>query len=177
MTNPANWTAFKQAVLTPGAWTRRRFLVNCFGLCCGALLPWRKAAAQTTLDASHAATLQILVGGLLPQDEFSPSAAALGVHLQIISDARQDPALAILISDGCRWLNQSFGALSALDAAQIERLLQAMSEADWDVGPRIFYHQLRDRTMMYYYADPRAWNGLSVHRPPQPLGYPESSES
>jgi len=27
--------------------------------------------------------------------------------------------------------------------------------------------------VMYYYADPKAWVGSVINRPPQPIGYPE----
>lgn len=118
-------------------------------------------------------TLRIFVDALLPSDDLTPAASILEVHTQILKDAEQDSALRQLIEGGCQWLQQSIGSLAELDSKQLERLLQAMSEADWDSGPKNFFYQIRDLAVMYYYADPRAWEGSAINRPPQPIGYPE----
>ena len=136
------------------------------------LFPINRAVAQPLVSPSYEETLRIFVDALLPADDLTPAASVLEVHTQILKDAEQDAALQQLIDDGCQWLQQSIGSLSALDSSQLERLLQAMSEADWDSGPKNFFHQIRDRAVMYYYADPRAWVGSDINRPPQPIGYP-----
>lgn len=137
------------------------------------LLPINRALAKPNPKLLYEETLRIFVDALLPADELTPAASELNVHIQIMNDAIQNPGLESLIVEGCQWLKQSLGSLSALDSEQIERLLFAMSKADWDTGPRNFYHEIRDRAVMYYYADPRAWVGSAINRPPQPLGYPE----
>ncbi|OGV76611.1 MAG: hypothetical protein A3I83_02545 [Methylotenera sp. RIFCSPLOWO2_02_FULL_45_14] len=144
------------------------------GLLFGAwIFPVKLLAAQPVANRSIDETLRIFVDALLPADDLTPAASALEVHTQIVKDAEQDPALKELVSAGCQWLEQSVGSLAALDSDQLERLLQAMSEADWDSGPKNFFYQIRDRAVTYYYADPRAWVGSVINRPPQPMGYPE----
>jgi len=138
------------------------------------LFPINLAAAQPRISLSIDETLRIFVDALLPADNLTPAASILEVHTQILKDAAQDSALQQLITDGCQWLEQSIGSLAELDSKQLERLLQAMSEADWDSGPRNFFYQIRDRAVTYYYADSRAWVGSVINRPPQPIGYPEA---
>ena len=138
------------------------------------LFPINLAAAQPRISLSIDETLRIFVDALLPADNLTPAASILEVHTQILKDAAQDSALQQLITDGCQWLEQSIGSLAELDSKQLERLLQAMSEADWDSGPKNFFYQIRDRAVTYYYADPRAWAGSAINRPPQPIGYPEA---
>ena len=133
--------------------------------------------AQPRVNPSCEETLRIFVDALLPADELTPAASVLEVHTQILNDAEQTAALRQLIDDGCSWLEQSVGSLKTLDSGQLERLLQAMSEAGWDTGPRNFFHEIRDRAVMYYYADPRAWTGSAINRPPQPIGYPEAIDT
>ena len=133
--------------------------------------------AQARVSPSCEETLRIIVDALLPADELTPAASVLEVHTQILKDAEQLAALRQLIDDGCHWLEQSVGSLKTLDSGQLERLLQAMSEAGWDSGPRNFFHEIRDRAVTYYYADPRAWAGSAINRPPQPIGYPEAVDS
>jgi len=130
--------------------------------------------AQPRVSPSYEETLRIFVDALLPADDLTPAASVLEVHTQILKDAEQVAALRQLINDGCYWLEQSVGSLKTLDSGQLERLLQAMSEAAWDSGPKNFFHEIRDRAVMYYYADPRAWAGSVINRPPQPMGYPEA---
>lgn len=147
-------------------------------LCFGAwLVPLTRAAAQARINPSCEETLRIFVDALLPADELTPAASVLEVHTQILKDAEQTAALRQLIDDGCSWLEQSVGSLKNLDSGQLERLLQAMSGAGWDTGPRNFFHEMRDRAVMYYYADPRAWAGSAINRPPQPIGYPEAIDT
>lgn len=159
-------------------WSRRHFLVNFSKLLLvTGLLPCRNLFAQAQADIPHSVSLAILVDALLPADELTPAASTLNVHLLILKEAEQDPSLQQLIDEGLQWLAQSVGPLALLDAAQIDRLLQAMSDAGWDTGPKHFFYQLRDRTVSHYYANPLAWAGSAINRPPQPLGYPELSQS
>jgi len=138
------------------------------------LFPINLAVAQPRVSSSYEETLRIFVDTLLPADDLTPAASVLDVHTQILKDAELDTALLQLIDGGCQWLEQSIGSLAMLDSGQLERLLLAMSEADWDSGPKNFFYQIRDRAVMYYYADPRAWVGSAISRPPQPIGYPEA---
>ena len=155
-------------------WSRRRWLKTLAGVLVGVgLYSPQLLIAQSSLKLSHEDILRLLVDALLPADALTPAASALNVHRQILNEATQNPALTLLISDGCQWINQSFASFSSFDSMQMERLLLAMSTADWDTGPRNFYHEIRDRAVMYYYADPKAWVGSVINRPPQPIGYLE----
>jgi hypothetical protein len=166
---------FNRSVCAARVWSRRRWLAGVVGLFFGTwLFPINRVAAQSPVSPSHNKTLRIFVDALLPEDDLTPAASALEVHTQILKDAEQDASLRLLIADGCGWLEQSIGSLETLDSGQIERLLQAMSKADWDSGPRNFFYQIRDRAVTYYYADPGAWAGSVINRPPQPMGYPEA---
>ena len=163
---------YRLAIQATQAWSRRRWLA-CVGILSLSVWPLFAPAAPR-IRPSQAQTLRVFVDALLPADEFTPAASALDVHTLILNDADKDPALRLLIQEGCRWLGQSVGALAALDPDQMLRLLNAMNEADWDSGPRNFFYHFRDRAVMHYYADPRAWVGLAIQRPPQPLGYPDA---
>jgi hypothetical protein len=118
--------------------------------------------------------MRVLVDAILPADELTPAASTLEIHTKILNDAKQDATLQQLIDDGFLWLEQSIDSLTELDSNQLEQLLQAMSDSNWDSGPKNFFYQIRDRAVMYYYADPRAWVGSAINRPPQPMGYPEA---
>ena len=169
---------FQRAIYAARAWSRRRWLARAGALCFGAwVVPFTRAVAQSPVSPSYQETLRIFVDALLPADELTPAASVLEVHTQILKDAEQATALRQLINEGCSWLAQSVGSLKTLDSGQLERLLQAMSEAGWDSGPRNFFHEIRDRTVTYYYADPRAWAGSAINRPPQPIGYPEAIDT
>jgi hypothetical protein len=52
------------------------------------------------------------------------------------------------------------------------KIVQWMSEADWNQIPRRFYELMRQVAIEVYYTDPAAWAGLALQRPPQPFGYP-----
>jgi hypothetical protein len=138
------------------------------------LVRFNRAAAQPRVSPSYEETLRIFVDALLPADALTPAASVLEVHTQILKEAERVAALRRLIDDGCYWLEHSVGSLKTLDSGQLERLLQAMSVAPWDSGPRNFFQEIRDRAVTYYYADPRAWAGSAINRPPQPMGYPEA---
>lgn len=161
---------YRLAIQATHAWSRRRWLACILSLSAWPLLA--RAAPRTS--PSQFKTLRVFVDALLPADAQTPAASALNVHTLIMNDADKDPALRLLIQEGVRWLEQSVGELAALKPDQMLRLLNAMSDADWDSGPRNFFYHIRDRAVMHYYADPRAWAGLAIQRPPQPLGYPDA---
>lgn len=157
-------------------WSRRRWL-NSIAILCGAWLgKFSDTDAKDYELSRYEDTLRILLDSILPADDLTPAASTLSVHSQLLAIAQQDATLGRLISQGCGWLEQTYGALSALNTAQIEQLLQAMSVADWESGPRVFFHEIRDRSVQLYYADSRSWAGLAVNRPPQYLGYPAAVE-
>jgi len=168
---------YKLTSIAASAWSRRRFFLNMGKLfLAGFLLPAQSASAQLQLGLplSQKEILRVFVDALLPADELTPAASTLDIHQLILDEAKGNLALQPLIDEGCLWLQQSFGALTALDSQQLERLLQAMDNADWDTGPKNFFYHIRDRAVYHYYANPRAWAGSAISRSPQPLGYPEA---
>lgn len=162
--------SYRLTIQATQAWSRRRWLACILSLGAWPLL----ARAAPHPSPSQFKTLRVFVDALLPADALTPAASALGVHTLIMKDADKDPALRLLIQEGVRWLEQSVGELAALKPDQMLRLLNAMSDADWDSGPRNFFYHIRDRAVTHYYADPRAWVGLAIQLPPQPHGYPDA---
>ncbi len=159
-------------------WSRRQLLrILCRGCVAIGLSSVTKAFSQPHRQILQVETLRVFVDALLPEDSLSPSACTLNVHKLILDDAKYDSGLQQLIDDGCRWLEQDFGPLSKLEPNQLEQLLQAMNDASWNSGPKNFFYHIRDRAVLHYYADPSSWQGTVINRPPQPVGYPEVTES
>lgn len=152
------------------ALSRRSFLILLASL----------AAATTacTEDISSAAfptdTLTAYVDVLVPADEFGPSASEVGVHQTLIRQAESDPAFRQLLILGFRWIgNQTGSGFLALSAEAKEQLLLRMSGMPLETLPRALFDFLRYQCFAAYYANPRAWAGLAIDRPPQPIGYPD----
>lgn len=127
------------------------------------------AAAPSPLEkTSFAAFLDVL----LPRDSLSGSATDLRVDKQLWDLAADDARFRRLIGLGCQWLNATGGPpFAELDAGQQIAVVEWMSHADWNEVPRRFYELVRQTAVEVYYSDPAAWRGLSIERPPQPLGY------
>jgi len=161
--------------IAANAWSRRRFFLDIGKLLlANFILPTKSVFAQPIALPSKQEILRVFVDALLPADELTPAASKLDVHLLILNEAKQDPDLQQLIDDGCLWLQQSFSSFIELDDKQLERLLQAMSDTEWNTGPKNFFYRIRDHAVFHYYADPQSWVGSAISRPPQPLGYPEA---
>jgi len=117
-------------------------------------------------------SLRAFVDVLIPADAFSPAASAVGVDAQIIALSKNDYRFRKLLSVGFKWLDSQMpGGFAQLpEDAQI-RVVDWMSQADGNSLPRRLFEILRYESMSFYYADHRSWQGLSIQRPPQPIGY------
>jgi hypothetical protein len=108
---------------------------------------------------------------LIPADEWTPCASALGVDRQLWAQALKDAEYARLVTFGCQWLDryhpQGFVGLSFDER---EALLTWMSQAPWEAPQRRFFDLVRDHAMTLYYLQPAARRGTLLEEPPQPGG-------
>jgi hypothetical protein len=125
--------------------------------------------APTSVEKS---TLAAFVDVLIPRDRFTGSATDLQVDAQLWSLAESSEKLRQLLAAGCEWLNQTGGPpFAELRYKQQYKLVAWMAESDWNNVPRLFYEIVRSSAMRFYFAQPAAWEGLAIDRPPQPQGY------
>jgi len=131
--------------------------------------PALAGAAPSPLErATFAAFLDVL----LPRDTLSGSATDLQVDVQLWALSDAEARFRRLIELGCQWLNMTGGPpFAKLAAEQQIAVVEWMSHSDWSQAPRRFYELVRQTAVEVYYSDPAAWRGLSIERPPQPLGY------
>jgi hypothetical protein len=109
---------------------------------------------------------------LLPRDALTGSATELRVDEQLWLLADSEARFRRLVVLGCQWLNMTGGPpFIELTAEQKIAVVEWMSRSDWNEVPRRFYELVRQTAVEVYYSDPAAWRGLSIERPPQPLGY------
>ena len=94
----------------------------------------------------------------------------MDAQLWALADA--DARFRRLIELGCQWLNMTGGPpFAELTAGQQIAVVEWMSHSDWSAVPRRFYELVRQTAVEVYYSNPATWRGLSIERPPQPLGY------
>jgi hypothetical protein len=116
--------------------------------------------------------LSALVDVLIPADEFTPSASALGVGNILLEQADSDAEFRPWLAAGMKWLDQGVpGSFILREESTRVVLLERLAGSAIGSQARTFFEILRLRTMTAYYADPRSWVGLAIDRPPQPLGY------
>ena len=148
--------------------SRREFLVTASWVALSVPGGW--AFAQN--EGSRRAILDAFIDTLLPADERSPAASALGVADEIHDLMTRRRGLRTLLNNGCRWLDaQAGGDFTALSDDQRERVVAWMAQAPVTEGPRVFYDRIRREAMTVYYAKPQAWAGLGGDHAPQPRGY------
>lgn len=127
------------------------------------------AAPSQLEQTTFAAFLDIL----LPRDSLSGSATDLQVDQVLWKLAEDDARFRRLIGLGCQWLNTTGGPpFAELDIEQQIIVVEWMSHADWNDVPRRFYELVRQTAVEAYYSNPTTWRGMSIEKPPQPLGYP-----
>lgn len=127
------------------------------------------APAGTTALAD---TFTAFCDTLVPADELSPSASALGVPARILAEVDANPQLQRLVAFSSAWLDQAAGgAFASADEGLRDAILEAMSKLPWEAPQRRFFDLMRDLVMGYYYSQPAALKGMAVDRPPQPAGY------
>lgn len=159
----------------PGGWpanlSRREFLILLPGLAAA-------GAASCSDDRSTPAlrpdSLSAYLDVLIPADEFGPSASELGVAQILLKRAETDQDLRGLLLVGFRWLDsQTPSGFAALPQAAREQLMTETAGKPAGSLPRSFFDILRHQCFSAYYANPQAWRGLAIDRPPQPVGYPD----
>jgi NADPH-dependent 2,4-dienoyl-CoA reductase/sulfur reductase-like enzyme len=112
---------------------------------------------------------------LVPADALTPSASALGVPKEILGDLQGQPLGERLLAAGCDWLDQECrGDFAAAPEAMRDAALQKMQAMPWESPAGRFFLVMRNTVMADYYAQPLAWRGLALDRPPQPLGFFEA---
>jgi hypothetical protein len=155
--------------------TRRQLLQLLLPLAAWLPAPMLLAAANGDAQSSKksfAAFLDLL----LPQDEFSPGASAVGVDAALIEQARGDRQLGKIIELGVGWLDrqaQTQGVKGFHELAEDRQLLVVSIAERQRAGslPRVFFENIRYQAFGHYYADPRSWGGLGYAGPPQPRGF------
>ena len=155
--------------MTASAASRRRALAVMLSAGLAPLLP-RAAFAS---GQGGLASLGAVLDRLLPADDLSPSATALGVEGEIAGFLGDEGPLLQLFTLALEWMDgldgRPFRDLPPMRQAQI---LDAMAASDHDQIPGRFYHVLRALAVEFAYARPEALGGLPLHPAPQPEGYP-----
>lgn len=136
----------------------------------GAALPSDTQTLQSGLISMSA--LDVALDILIPADTQTPSASQLGIARVIADQADVDMLFRSWLIEGLKWFDQgAVGSFIKRDAVSQTQLMQTLADSPIGSQTRIFFEQLRLRTMAAYYADPRSRVGLAIDRPPQPLGY------
>jgi len=117
-------------------------------------------------------TLTAFCDTLVPADELTPAASALGIPQSLFAGMLGNALAERLLSAGCAWLDAAAAGdfAAAPEAARVDAC-ERMQSMPWESPPGRFFALLRNTVMADYYADPRAWKGLALDRPPQPLGF------
>lgn len=115
--------------------------------------------------------LSAFIDHLIPADDLTPAASALNVPGDIWQQAQDDANLLRLISAVCAWMDRYGEGFAALQFDEREVLVKWMSIAPWESPQRRFFHLIRDRAFTLYYTQAVALKGLSIQRPPQPIGH------
>ncbi len=151
--------------------TRRAALTALLGGALLSLAPPRAALAQDVRIDARA--LSAFIDVLLPADELSPAASALGVPHDLIALADGVAPFQRLIALACGWLN-GLGDVPFADLPEVDRMriVTWMSTADFNQIPRRFYHLVRLSAIELYYAHPESIAGFPLNPAPQPQGYP-----
>ena len=132
------------------------------------------------LDSAQTRCLQAWFETLLPADESSPGATALGIAEQISAKALENTDYQRLLHAGCRWLDvqaQARGklAFAELDVTGREGIVRLAEKSKEKSLPRTFFLNTRDDAFGFYYTQPQTWGMLDYPGPPQPRGFMDYS--
>lgn len=135
-------------------------------------IPALAAGPASPPAASLATTFGAFCDTLVPADELTPAASALGVPRAILASLEGDGLGERLLAAGCDWLDAACAGGFAR-AAEAERVAacERMQAMPWQSPAGRFFHLMRNTVLGLYYAEPAAWRGLALDRPPQPLGF------
>ena len=120
--------------------------------------------------------LAIYLDTLLPADDASPSASAIGVPERLLAKAGENGRYRRLLIRGARWLDREARRLGAENFAALaddgrELIVARAARAPANTLERIFFEHTRADAFTHYYADPATWNALGYQHSPQPLGF------
>ena len=136
------------------------------------IFPLNLRASASVESPDDKLVIRAFVDTLIPADDITPSASALGVDQEIIKNTKTDIAYGRLIQLGCRWLNhQSNGDFTNLPKQQRIQILQWMEHTDDHTLPALLFNRIRYQAMAHYYCQPASWKDTGLQHPPQPLGY------
>jgi len=118
-------------------------------------------------------SLASVVDVLLPADDVSPSASALGVDRDIADFVSENEMLTRLFETALDWMDhvgdEPFRDLPPFQQVEV---LTFMESSDFNAVPGRFYHILRALAVEFYYARAEAVAGFPLDATPQPNGYP-----
>lgn len=124
-------------------------------------------------DARPMASLAAVVDALLPADDFSASASALGVDRDIADFVAESEMMQRLFLAALDWMDHLADVpFRDLTTTQQAEVMAAMETADFNAVPGRFYHILRALAVEFYYARAEAVAGFPLNAAPQPDGYP-----
>ena len=127
------------------------------------------AAANTAKMSSLASVVDVL----LPADNVSPSASALGVDRDVHDFVAESEMLTRLFETALDWMDKvGDKPFSNLAPSEQVEVLTFMASADFNAVPGRFYHILRALAVEFYYARAEAVAGFPLDPAPQPNGYP-----
>jgi len=153
---------------------QRRFLLAAAAAAL-ADLPALALAASPAVNAARPddieRTFTAFCDTLVPADELTPAASALGVPAAILGDVRGHALAERLLQAGCAWLDEASGGFAAASEAARVAVCERMQAMPWESPAGRFFHLMRNSVMAEYYAAPASWRGLALDRPPQPLGF------
>jgi hypothetical protein len=114
---------------------------------------------------------------LMPPDNLSPGATALGVDHAITARFPRNQRLEQLVGLGCAWLEQEARKAGGKDFASISPVQRDAIVSAAEASPprsmaRVFFDTLLGLTWLHYYTRAESWAGLGYTGPPQPVGFP-----
>lgn len=153
--------------------TRRQALCGLAAVTLAGVAPDLARPARAGTPNDHRDTLDAFVDILLPPDDLTPAASALGVGASIADLAKGQTLLAALIQRVGDWMDSTgAGRFVALTAADRATLVDYMAQADIDTLEGRFFQLIRLFAIEFYYDHPAAIAGLALDPAPQPSGYP-----
>ncbi len=161
--------------------TRRRFVSTTASLA-GSVAGLESLPATGAEPTPLETGLQAWVDTLFPEDEQSPAAGSLGVHLRIQKRASEIPEYEALLEKGMAWADSQAISLGKLRFAQLDepdrvKIVAAAEASRQGSGTWLFFfHTLRDSTA-FYYEHEESWSGVGFPHAPQPIGFPDHAEA
>lgn len=130
------------------------------------------AAASPPAAGRIAATFVAFCDTLVPADDLTPGASALGIPAAILAELAGNTLAERLLAAGCDWLDAAASGSFAVAAESVRvAACERMQLMPWQSPAGRFFALMRNTVMALYYAEPASWRGLALDRPPQPLGF------